>query len=145
MGYVEYDSNNSGGRWWLTDKDWFALEHAGWKVAWKRLGYRYDENSDYDRDEDGTPKLVPVEQDNGRFPTFDRGDADGRWLGALATKAYRVGLSLREAADEWEQVTGKSATEVGCACCGQPHSFTEYGDDGKSVASGPSISHEARW
>lgn len=33
--YVEYDHNNSGGRWWLTDKDWEALEKAGWKVDWR--------------------------------------------------------------------------------------------------------------
>ena len=31
---VFYNSNNSGGRWWLTDKDWLALEAAGWVVEW---------------------------------------------------------------------------------------------------------------
>lgn len=30
---VEYDSNNSGGRWWLSSKDWKALEEAGWKIT----------------------------------------------------------------------------------------------------------------
>ena len=34
MSKVEYDSNNSGGNWWLTDDDWKALEQAGWVVAW---------------------------------------------------------------------------------------------------------------
>ena len=35
MSYVEYDSNNSGGNWWLDDNDWKALEAAGWKVDWE--------------------------------------------------------------------------------------------------------------
>lgn len=32
---VTYDSNNSGGHWWLKDDDWKALEKAGWVVHWK--------------------------------------------------------------------------------------------------------------
>jgi hypothetical protein len=35
---IEYDSNNSGGSWWLKDSDWEALEKAGWKVKWKKNG-----------------------------------------------------------------------------------------------------------
>lgn len=35
---VEYSHNNSGGRWWLTDADWKALEAAGWVVEWKVPG-----------------------------------------------------------------------------------------------------------
>jgi len=31
---VEYDSNNSGGGWWLSLDDWKALEKAGWEVEW---------------------------------------------------------------------------------------------------------------
>lgn len=115
--YVEYSSNNSGGSWWLSDEDWLALEAAGWEVAWCR-------------------------NRNGEF--FKPGD-DGRWLGALATSATRKGLPLREAADEWERITGQSATDAGCPCCGQPHSFTEYTDAGDYVASGPSSSYEANW
>lgn len=33
---IEYSSNNSGGSWWLSDKDWKNLEKAGWKVDWHR-------------------------------------------------------------------------------------------------------------
>ncbi len=32
---VTYDSNNSGGYWWLKLSDWQALEAAGWEVEWK--------------------------------------------------------------------------------------------------------------
>jgi hypothetical protein len=31
---VTYQSNNSGGYWWLDDEDWRNLEKAGWKVEW---------------------------------------------------------------------------------------------------------------
>lgn len=34
---VEYESNNSGGVWWLTSADWKALEAAGWEVRWLRV------------------------------------------------------------------------------------------------------------
>lgn len=37
---IEYDSNNSGGSWWLTDQDWKLLEDNGWKVAWHPGGRR---------------------------------------------------------------------------------------------------------
>lgn len=114
--YVEYDSNNSGGRWWLTDDDWLALERAGWKVSWFRDEERY-------------------------FKT----DKEGRWLGALASKAIKPGAkSLREAADEWERITGKSATDAGCPCCGQPHNFKLYVND-KWTESGPEASYVASW
>lgn len=35
MKKITYDSNNSGGSWWLTENDWKKLEEAGWKVEWK--------------------------------------------------------------------------------------------------------------
>lgn len=39
--YVEYDSNNSGGSWWLKDSHWRALEAAGWKVQWAHLEKKF--------------------------------------------------------------------------------------------------------
>jgi len=117
VGRVEYSSNNSGGSWWLKDDHWKKLEAAGWKVAWRK---------------DSTDK-------------WGKADKDGRWLGALATSASRDGLSLREAAAEWERVTGMSATDAGCACCGQPHNFTEYNTKGEYVASGPEANYVASW
>jgi hypothetical protein len=113
---VEYHSNNSGGRWWLKDKDWFALENAGWVVQWAK------NNTE-----------------------FFRPDENGRYLGALARSAYREGLHIREAVEEWERTTGQSSTDAGCPCCGQPHYFTEYDDEGKTVDSGPSTSYSASW
>lgn len=52
-----------------------------------------------------------------------------RWLGALARDAVRVGLSLEDAIREWEKIVGMSASDPGCACCGEPHSFLERGGD----------------
>lgn len=114
---VEYSSNNSGGGWWLDDEDWKALEEAGWEVAW------YKDRTD----------------------TFLPPDAEGRFLGTLAVNAVRKGLHLGEAVEEWERVTGESSMEVGCPCCGPPHFFVEYDDDGKWVDSGPEVSYEANW
>lgn len=113
---TEYDSNNSGGHWWLTDEDWKALEAAGWKVDWVA-----------------------------NKPDRLFASKDGRFLGALATTAEREGLSLDAAVEEWERITGKSATDAGCPCCGKPHTFTEYDDAGKYVRSGPHTEYVARW
>lgn len=105
---VEYSSNNSGGSWWLSDEDWYALERAGWSVGWyanqepDRLGYRL-------------------------------ADDDGRFLGALASEATRTGLSMREAIAEWERVTGEQSNALGCECCGTPHSFTAKNEDGSLI------------
>lgn len=90
---TKYSSNNSGGDWWLTDKDWHKLEKAGWKVDWVK------------------------NQNRTVFKT-----TDGRWLGALATEATRE-LPLEQAISEWEKITGQRADAPGCSCCGQPHSF----------------------
>jgi hypothetical protein len=146
--YVEYDSNNSGGSWWLEDADWRRLEEAGWVVAWASLDNLYTDEGNYVRDERGIPVLVPKGQGNSRLAAFNKQDTDGtyRYLGAIAMRAYKPNCSsLRQAADEWEQITGQSATDAGCPCCGQPHTFTLYDDEGKYVESGPQSSYEARW
>src|SRR5688572_23033987 len=117
MGKIEYDSNNSGGHWWLKDEHWVALEKAGWVVDWFST------------------------QDH----PFRSSREDGRWLGGLASRACKEGFaSMREGVEEWERLTGQSSTEAGCPCCGQPHNFEFTDDDGKS-SFGPSISYEARW
>lgn len=105
MGWIEYDSNNSGGGWWLDDEDWKKLEAAGWEVEWVK----------------NDPLMAEYI------------NSDGRWLGALAMKAIRRGLSRKMAMAEWEDVLGMDAFEEGCSCCGQPHSFYEYDDAGKTV------------
>ncbi len=38
---VEYSSNNSGGSWWLYDKDWVKLEEAGWTIIWGGWVFSY--------------------------------------------------------------------------------------------------------
>lgn len=96
---LEYSSNNSGGSWWLKDKDWKALEDAGWVVEW------YAEEKQFN----GKP-----------YP-------DGRFIGALASRAHKFVESktaATEAVEEWESVTGQNATSQGCNCCGRPHYFS---------------------
>ena len=95
---VEYNSNNSGGGWWLKDEDWQKLEDAGWTVDW------FADQKDRE---------------------YFRADSDGRWLGALATSAKKEFRSVRLAIKEWEEITGQDADDEGCNCCGQPHNFYE--------------------
>lgn len=103
--YVEYSANNSGGSWWLTDQNWLDLEAAGWKVRW-------------------------VKDDVSPFH-----ENDDRFLGALAMYATKENTTLSEAIHEWETITGESSNSLGCSCCGTPHSFTLYDDDGTWVDS----------
>lgn len=89
---IVYDSNNSGGSWWLKDQDWFNLEKAGWTVDW------FKNNPSYKSE---------------------------RWLGGLASGAYKENISLKKAIEEFEDITNQSVYEEGCECCGQPHNFYE--------------------
>ena len=110
---IRYSSNNSGGYWWLSDKDWQALEDAGWEVEWGRL--------DYDDDE-ASPRYGKR-----RAQSLAEVNASGlRWLGAAATAAtFHNAYSMEIAIEQWESVTGLSAEDKGCRRCGQPHYFSE--------------------
>ena len=138
--FVEYSSNNSGGSWWLQDRDWDALAEAGWHVV--PPGHYVDFES---LDGDGVPLIK--ESGGGMFASMISEDDEGvvRYMGAKATCAFVVGKSLREAVENWEEVTGMSADEPGCHCCGNPHGFTEYDDAGEYVRSGPDFLSVARW
>ena len=104
--YITYDSNNSGGDWWVDDEGWKALEKAGWIVDWE----------------------------------------EERFLGALATSAKKENISnMEEAVREWEKLTGCTATDIGCPCCGPPHHFTLYDDNGHIMEEGPNIEYSAHW
>lgn len=100
---LHYKSNNSGGSWWLGDEDWANLEKAGWTVQWVR---------------DDPDRLFV--------------SSDGRFLGALATSAYKEGTDPDTLIEEWEDITGQVSTDEGCPCCGEPHGFTWYDADGNS-------------
>jgi hypothetical protein len=100
---IQYDSNNSGGGWWLKDKDWKNLEKKGWKVFWKK---------------DEKPLII-----GGRESNLNCADEDGRWLGALATSAQKDFPSPGDAIREFEKITKQDASDEGCNCCGPPHSF----------------------
>ena len=152
---VEYYSDNSGGRWWLNDEQWKALEDAGWEVEWGGMYFCHSRFNFSDNNPptghvdcwDGKGKENPC-QGHRCFSSYEEIVAAGdeaRWLGSLAKQATRQGLPLREAAEEWERVTGMSSTDAGCPCCGLPHNFTEYDDDGDYVASGPEASYQASW
>lgn len=106
---VEYTTNNSGGSYWLSRKDWEALQEAGWVVLdWDNTVYT--ESGNYKPDENGLPELkCPANLDNAHY-------------------AYKNFESIRDALKEFEALTGQDVTSEGCNCCGPPHSFT-WGKD----------------
>jgi hypothetical protein len=138
-GYVEYDSNNSGGDWWLTDENWKSLEEAGWRVEWRWLKREYVDNKPVM--EDGAPRLVLLQPGD----LFHRAEGE-RWLGSLAGGALKPNCDdLRAAVEEWERVTGQCSTDEGCPCCGNPHSFTLYSAEGTYIKSGPNTEYVTSW
>jgi hypothetical protein len=156
---VEYSSNNSGGSWWLKTEDWKALEDAGWNVEWGGL-YFCHSKSDFTKCRrprghiDCWDGITTNEHGHNpceghrAYESYDEAIAVGNaaiFLGAIAIAATRHGLALHDAVEEWEKVTGKSSTDAGCPCCGQPHTFTEYDDAGKYIKSGPDAEYVASW
>lgn len=49
------------------------------------------------------------------------------WPGdrTLPNRAYISVNSVDEAVNSFEEITGRSASEKGCPCCGPPHNFSE--------------------
>lgn len=115
---VEYSANNSGGRWWLKDKDWLALRTSGWILHdYAYDAARYAENMKKDPAEFG--KYNPLDW-------WDKAaDADGtrRYMGCIAKAAHKEFETPGDAMREFERITGQSVSDEGCNCCGAPHSF----------------------
>lgn len=116
---IEYTANNSGGSWWLSDKNWRDLEKRGWKVLWNSHCHTFDEAGEMVLGADGLPVFRKSR------PGDLRHGEGGRWLGALAMYAYRAGYTEDQAKREFQEITGQDPDEAGCPCCGQPHSFVE--------------------
>lgn len=130
---VEYSHNNSGGRWWLKDKHWAALEKAGWEVEWGGSDFCHSNFGAFLSSENKAPNTCEDGKCEGhrRYGSYDEAKAageGGRWLGCLAKAAVKDFDSLADAVREWEQVTGMDASDEGCNCCGAPHSFSTDGE-----------------
>lgn len=123
MGYLEYSSNNSPSATSCRRSDWLALEREGWVVHWF-----------HDADDDSHEHAEPP-HNSGFYehyhsysdplvPSVSNGT---RRMGALATGAAKEVNSAEEAEEalrEFESVTGQSADDPGCSCCGPPHNFS---------------------
>jgi len=90
---TRYDSNNSGGSFWLNDADWHALADGGWFVFWAK---------------DNRPEYL---------------DKDGRYMGQLATGAFAPLMTEDEAINSFRALTSQNPYAEGCECCGPPHNF----------------------
>lgn len=126
---VEYSSNNSGGSWWLKDKDWLALEKGGWSVKWgspRFCNSRYPPLFPTSRQ---APETCEKEKCPGHYLTSLKEvmNFDEYWLGAAAQKASKEFQSLAEGIQDWEKLVGQSASDEGCNCCGAPHCFSAEG------------------
>ena len=121
---IKYRSNNSGGLWWLCDKDWKKLEKAGWHVEW---GSMYFCHSKYSFDKKPANKPEPCADGDKctGHRKYDSAEEVGgdRYLGELAVSARKDFDSVTECLKEFEKVTGQSVTDEGCNCCGAPHGF----------------------
>ena len=118
---VAYSANNSGGRDWLSEKDWKNLEKAGWKIfGFGEFAYK---NGQRITDKNGLParysEVPESEQDKKDRSYFNVDEYQS---------AYKLFNSIQEAIKEFEEITGQDVTEEGCNCCGAPHSFT-WGKD----------------
>ena len=124
---VKYDSNNSGGNWWLKDNDWKKLEKKGWNVFWYK-DEKHPEKPDPDCKEcGGTGKDEGASHRDDRcmycFYNVNADKEDGRFLGALASHATKEFDNIGEALKEFEKITGTDVSDEGCNCCGSPHTF----------------------
>lgn len=134
---ITYSSNNSGGSWWLTDKDWKALDKAGWHVIWGGTYFCHPEHLyswDVARDS------YPCDRSEGcpghrAYESFTAAKKGKRYLGALAKEASKDFPTPGDAMREFESLTGQSVSDEGCGCCGAPHSFN-WDEGGYDYASG---------
>lgn len=131
--YIDYHSNNSGGRFWLKDEDWKALEQAGWIVHWIHNWNDPDhEHSDQD------PWQIPNHRHSYTDPLVPSTPSGEEWLNTKATSAaVTVGeggvySSPDAAVEAFEHLANQNVDDEGCGCCGPPHSFNYVDEKGDS-------------
>ena len=97
MTTYKFSENNSGGRWWLNEKQYTALFAAGWKYE----ASEYDKKEGWDTESFCSDKNDPV-------PYGWRQNLTGEFG------------SMQEAVKSFEQATGQDFFAEGCNCCGAP-------------------------
>lgn len=128
MPLYEYDSNNSGGYWWLKDEDWKKLEEAGWTVMW---GGHYFCTGGWGTTQppEGAPRCTattcPGHRKYRSYVEAVAAGPGGRYMGALAVSAQKEFPSEKMAIAEFEHVAGQDFSDDGCSCCGEPHSMSD--------------------
>lgn len=124
---IEYETNNSGGSWWIGDEEWLALEKAGWRVIW---GGKYFCKSKYSLAQKPEHKPEPCKTNEGcpghrKCDSLEEVDQhDYRFLGAAAQAAEKEFETPGDAMREFEKITGQDVSDDGCNCCGAPHIFS---------------------
>jgi hypothetical protein len=132
-GILEYDSNNSGGTWWLTEEDWDKLEAAGWTVHWARHDPSAFANV-----------ATRVYEKEDLLKKFEKTDVTYLARAKACSAAKRFDTK-EEGIKEWEELTGEHAGAEGCNCCGNPHNFTWYDDSGEETHASIEIMSRMVW
>jgi len=123
MRRITYISNNSGGRWWLSDGDWINLEKAGWTVIWG--GYQFC-HFEWSPRKNTVCSAADVCDGHRAFNSLGEMGLSDKWLGSYAREAYiDTDRTMEEVIDKWESITGQNSQDQGCHCCGQPHIFDQ--------------------
>lgn len=130
IGRTTYHSNNSGGHWWLDDDAWVALEAAGWVMKWGESYFCAGRFHGYGQKSHAPSIPCPAGTCPGHWCPTSAEAHEHRYMGALAREGYRDGLTLAAAITEWERLTRQNSADLGCSCCGTPHSFAFDGEDG---------------
>lgn len=148
-GLLVYDPNNSGGRWWLNHEDYLALEQEGWIVYWVHSKDQTHEGFvGGDKNDPHTWKDSFGKHDHktGSAQEVRSTHDGGDWFGATADGAGKRFDTAEQGVREWERITGQTASEEGCNCCGNPHSFEWKGDDGSNKHSSVEVTRtEMSW
>lgn len=116
-----YQTNNSGGHWWLSKEDWDALEKAGWNVHWTQ-------DKAFGKDAHKTPSCYSDDPDELLRKVEPKGPV---YLGAWATSCAKRVESVDAGIAEFERVANQCAADEGCNCCGSPHSFSYVAENGE--------------
>ncbi len=96
---VRYEETNSGGHWWVSDDSYKRLNDEGWKMG-------------------------RVSHAGGAGPEGHVAGATRRVTVSALSHMDAKDVAIDLVIAEWEEITGCSASELGCRCCGAPHYFT---------------------
>lgn len=136
MGVLRYSPNNSGGHWWLDTEAYERLEKTGWTVHWA-----HEKETAWGR---GPDVVADVYEYKELLKPVER-NKDLNYMGAEAGSCAKAFPNPEMGVQEWQRIVGQSAAEMGCNCCGPPHNFSWYDDNGDETYMHTNFPTEGTW